>query len=108
MEQHVVLGDIGAAIRDQPLDHRLHLLDMLGGARLDRRLERAERAHVLVELRLGLLGDAPDRLVQRQIRIVFRRPRVDLVVDVGDVADIGDVLRPIDVPAAAGTARRRR
>ena len=53
----MVLGDIGAAILDQPLDHRLHLLDMLGRARLDCRVERAERLHVGVELRLGLRRD---------------------------------------------------
>ena len=96
-KQHVVLGDIGAALVDEALDHRLHLIDMLGGARLDGGIERAERGHVLMELRLGLLGDAPDRLVQRQTGIILRGARVDLVVDVGDVADIGDVLRPVDV-----------
>ena len=33
-EQHVILGDIGDAAGDQPLDHRPHRVDMLGGARL--------------------------------------------------------------------------
>ena len=73
MEQHVVLGDIGAALVDEALDHRLHLIDMLGGARLDGGIERAERPHVGVELRLGLLGDAPDRLVQRETRVSLAR-----------------------------------
>ena len=71
---------------------------MLGRARLDGGIERAERRHVRVELRFGLLGYLADRLVQRQIGIILRRPRVDLVVDVGDVADIGDVVWPVDVP----------
>ena len=53
----MILGHIGAAVLDQPLDHRLHLLDMLGRPRLDSRIERAERRHVGVELRLGLLRD---------------------------------------------------
>ena len=43
------------------------------------------------------VGDLADRLVQRQLGIILRRPGVDLVVDVGDVADIGDVVRPIDM-----------
>ena len=60
--------------------------------------QRTERPHVLMELRLGLLGDLADRLVQRQVGIVLRRPRIDLVVDVGDVADIGDMIGPVEVP----------
>ena len=49
-----------------------------------------------------------DGLVQRQVREIPQRPGVDLVVDVGDVADIGDVVRRRRCGAAAGTARRRR
>ena len=97
-EQHVVFGHIGMAGRDQPLDQRLHLGDVLGRARLDRRPQAAERIHVLVELPLGLLGDEADRLVQRQVRILLRRARVDLVVDVGDVAHVGDVVGAVEVP----------
>src|SRR5207244_1063926 len=68
-EQHVVLRHIGVARRDQALDQRPHLGDMLGRARLDGRAERAERVDVLVELLLGLLGDGADRLVERQAGI---------------------------------------
>ena len=57
--------------------------------------------HVLVELRLGLLGDLANRLVQRRFGIVLRGPRVDLVVHVRDVADIGDMLGPIEEPKQA-------
>ncbi|MNT39876.1 hypothetical protein D3C72_1761600 [compost metagenome] len=39
----------------------------------------------------------PDRLVQRQAGIVAQGARVDLVVDVGDVANIGHLLRAIDM-----------
>ena len=74
---------------------------MLRRPRLDGRRQAAERRDVVVELLLGLLGDAPDRLVQRKVGIVLRRPRIDLVVDVGDVAHIGDVLGPIEVPQQA-------
>ena len=62
-----------------------------------RRRQDAERRDILVELLFGRFRDFADRLVQRQIRVIARRPRVDLVVDVGDVADVRDVLRPIDV-----------
>ena len=59
--------------------------------------QAAERGDVLVELPLGLFGDLADRLVQRQIGIFLRRARVDLVVDVGDVAHIGDVLGAVEM-----------
>ena len=96
-EQHLAFRDIGVAARDQPLDHGAHLGDVFGGARLDGRLQAAERLHVRLELRVGLLGDLADRLVERQAGIVARGARVDLVVDVGDVADIGDVVGAIEM-----------
>ncbi len=86
------------APRHQRLDQRLHLRDVLGRARLHARRQHAERGDVLVELALGLLGDAANRLVQRQVAVLLRGPRVDLVVDVGDVAHVGDVVGPVDVP----------
>ena len=48
------------------------------------------------ETAAGLLGDLADRLVQRHAGEIARRAIVDLVVDVGDVADIGDVRLAID------------
>ena len=50
VEQHVALGDVGVALGDQRLDQRLHLRDVLGGARLDRRRQHAQRGDVVVEL----------------------------------------------------------
>ena len=94
----MLLGHIGVAGGDEPLDQRPHLRDVLGRARLDGRPQAAERIDVLVELALGLLRDGADRLVERQVGIFLRRPRVDLVVDVGDVAHIGDVLGAVEVP----------
>ena len=93
----MVLGHIGASVFDQALDHRLHLRDMLGRPRLHIRLKTAERGHVGMKLRLRRLGDAPDGLVQGKARILLGRPRIDLVVDVGDVANIGDVLGAVEV-----------
>ena len=65
---------------------------MLGGARLDGRRQAAERGDVLMELPVGGLGDLADRFVERQAGEIRRRARVDLVVDVGDVANVSDVL----------------
>ncbi len=53
--------------------------------------QAAERGDVLMELAVGGLGDLADRFVERQAGIFLRRPRVDLVVDVGDVADVSDL-----------------
>ena len=97
----MVLGDIGDAARDQPLDHRPHPVDVLGGARLDGRRQRAERRDVLVELALGRLGHLRDRLVERQVRKVALGAGVDLVVDVGDVARVDHMLRAVDVAQQA-------
>ena len=79
-------------IGDELFDHRYHLCDMVRRARLDRRRQAAERLGVLVKDRRHLVGQHAD------IDAALRRPRVDLVVDVGDVADIGDMLRPKFMP----------
>jgi hypothetical protein len=63
VEERVLLGDVGAAFRDKRLDHRTHLGNMFGRARLDRRIETAERRRVLVELTLRRLGDLADGIV---------------------------------------------
>ena len=89
----MIFGDIGDAARRQPLDQRDHLGDMRGRARLEGRLQAAQRVDVLVELPLGPLGHAGDRLVERQVGKIARGARVDLVVDVGDVSDVDDVVR---------------
>ena len=90
-EQHMLLGDIGVARRDQPLDQRLHLLDVLGRARLDRRRQAAERRNIVLEILVGLFGQVADR------DAALGRARVDLVVDVGDVADVGDMLGAVEM-----------
>ncbi len=93
----MILCHIGAARGDESLDQRLHRHDVLGGAWLERGTQAAERGDVRMKLPLGLLRDPADRLVQRQVGIVLRRPRVDLVVDVGDVAHIGDVVGAVEM-----------
>jgi len=54
-----------------------------------------------VVLLVGDRRDLADRLVQRQVGVFLRRARVDLVVDIGDVAHVGDVIGAIDVPQQA-------
>src|SRR6202042_2439525 len=98
-------GFIGVAARDQLLDQRHHVgfavssrQYEIGGARLDGWTQAAERINIVVELIGGLLGDFPDRLVQRQTGKIPRGAIVDLVVDVGDVADVSDVVLAIEMP----------
>ena len=97
IEENLPTRHIGVAVGDQPLDDLDHLGNVVGRARLDARLQAAERPDVLVELRLRLFRHQADRLVQRQAGMVPQCPRVYLVVDVGDVAGIGDVLGAVDV-----------
>jgi hypothetical protein len=87
------------AARDQLPDQRHHVSlavgarqHEIGRARLKGRRQATQRRRVRVELGGCLLRDLPDRLVQRQARKIPRGAVVDLVVDVGDVADIGDVI----------------
>ena len=97
VKQHMVLGDIRVPPGDEHFAQRHHLADMSGRARLDGRRQHAERGDVLVELRRRLLGELSDRHDWIEIGIPLHRPRVDLVVDVGDVARVGDVLLAVDV-----------
>ncbi len=90
-EQHMALGFIGVAGGDQPLDHRDHLGDVLGGARLDVGRQRPEGGHVVAE---G--GDGARR--QRRNRLVIgARGGVDLVFDIGDVAHIAHMVLAVEV-----------
>ena len=61
-----------------------------------RRRQAAERRDVVLELLLGLFRHGADRLVERG-RDFLGRARVDLVVDVGDVAHVGDVLGAVEM-----------
>jgi hypothetical protein len=54
-----------------------------------------------VELALGRFCYSGDRVVQGQVRPVALGARIDLVVDVGDVADVDDMLRPVGMAEQA-------
>ena len=83
-EQDVAFGHIGVAFSDQRLDHGDHLVDVLAGLGLGVGLEHAQRRHVVVERP----GETPRQLIDRLAGLLGGVD--DLVVDVGDVADVGD------------------
>ena len=78
VEERMILRDIGATVRDEPIDELLHLFDVLGRARLDIGLQAPKRGHVLVELALGGLRDLSDRFVEREVWILLRCARINL------------------------------
>ena len=82
---------------DQPFDQVAHFVDMPRRARLDCRRQAAERGDVFVKLPVGQFGDLADRFVERQVWIFLRRPRIDLVVDVGDVGKVS--IAPVLLPS---------
>ena len=77
---------------DQKPDDLDHPGNMLGGARLVRRHKAAQSRHILVED----LGRAVRQLADRDAAL--GGAGVDLVIDIGDVADIGNVIGPIQLP----------
>ena len=82
---------VGVAARDQPLDERDHLHDVLGGAGFNARRQATDGGGVRMELRRGLFGKLPDG------DALLRRAGVDLVVNVGDVANVFHMIRPVEV-----------
>ena len=91
----MVFGDIGVAGFHEAVDQRDHLGDMFGRARLDARRQAAQRRNIFLEIIVGRLGQFADR------DAALGGARVDLVVDVGDVAHIGDVALRIEMPQQA-------
>ncbi len=91
---HVAIaGGVGIALVDQGLDHRVHARDVVGGTRFHVRLEDVEARLVLVHRGDHALGQRVERLA------VFIGAVDDLVVDVGDVAHIGQVVTAETQPA---------
>ena len=88
-EQNMPFGGVGVARGDQPLDHRDHLRDVRGRPRLDIGRQHAERRHVLVKGGDRAGGQRLDRLA------VGAGGGVDLVLDVGDVADVAHMLAAV-------------
>ncbi len=82
-EQHMAFRGIGMPVVDQALDHVDDLGDMARRRGLQVRRTHAQRAHVLAVGGGELVGDDRDR------HALFAGGVVDLVVDVGDVAGVG-------------------
>ena len=74
---------------------------MFSVARGSRSAAGSRAPPVVVELPVGFFRDVADRVVERQVGIFLGRARVDLVVDVGDVADIGHVFGAIEMAQQA-------
>ncbi len=92
-EQHMAFDRIGMTAGDQPLDQRDHLRDMPRGARLHLWRIDAERGERGVIAGGGARGDRVDRLAG------LGGARVNLVVHVGDVADVGEArIEPAQQP----------
>ncbi len=92
----MVRGHIGMTAGDQPVAQVDHFADVFRGAGLHRRRQYTQCSNVGVELPGRLLGQPADSSFRRQVRIPLGGPRVDLVVDVRDVANVGDVFLAVD------------
>ena len=93
VEEHMALGCIGMAARDQALDQRDHLAHVLGGPRLDVGWESSKPAHVALVGGGRALRQRVDRLP------VLGGAHHDLVVDVRDIPDIGHArIAPLQQP----------
>ncbi len=85
VEQHMPLCRVGMALFDQHLNHRDHLGDIFGRARLERRAQRPQRVHVVMIPRDGFIGDVADIAATRSRLCIY------LVIDIGKVSHIGDL-----------------
>ncbi len=82
----IAAAGVGAAASDQTLHQGDDLADMLGRLRLDRRFQQAEGRHIFVKGADKLFGE------EGAVDAAFVGAIDDFVVDVGVVADIGDVI----------------
>ena len=92
--EDVAIGtDVGVTAVDQPPRHRHDLFQVRGRPRLVIRLAEAERLEVLVHRRDESRSQGLERLA------ALARALDDLVVDVGDVAHVGDAIARRQEPA---------
>ena len=82
VKQDMILFDIGIPVCDQPLYQGNDRGDVLGDARLQVRNQHAQRPHVLVVGIDVARSNGADRHALR------RRARVDLVIQIGEVASV--------------------
>ena len=91
-----VLGNVGVAALDEVLHDVQNLLDVLGGAGLDRGLLAVQALGVLEVLGLEALGDLLHG------GALFLSLFDELIVDVGDVGDVDDLVAAVLEVAAQG------
>src|SRR5690606_33229041 len=84
---------VGVALVDQGLDHAEHAVDMFAGPRLLIRTQHAQAALVLVHGGDHALGQLLEAFA------ILGSTADDLVVDVGDVAYVGQVVTTVAQPA---------
>ena len=96
IEQDVVLPDVGMPLVDKDIDQVPHFDDVFGRTRFNGRLKDTEFGNILVELPFCSQRHFPNSFVQRKVRIVLGRAGVNLVLDVGDVARVGDVFGAVN------------
>ena len=98
----MALGLVGMAACDQVADHRDHLGDGLG-ARAARPLAGRQPSAATSSWNCLAVASVTLRIAsfERQVGIRLAGTGVDLVVDVGDVADIGDVILAIEMAQQA-------
>ncbi|MNE72982.1 hypothetical protein D3C80_1689640 [compost metagenome] len=98
IEKHFAAGLIGMTTGNQFFDDVDHLGNVIGGTRLDCRLKIAECCNILMKLLGGLFRHRMDGIIEWQVRVITQRTRIDLVVNVSDVACIGNVVFTVDIP----------
>mmetsp|Transcript_26884 Transcript_26884/g.48654 ORF Transcript_26884/g.48654 Transcript_26884/m.48654 type:complete len:376 (+) Transcript_26884:1851-2978(+) len=94
-KQHMPLVLVSIAIRDQPGNHRHHLRDILRRARLVIGPHRPQRVHIRMipgDGLIGALGDQVFKASRSAGLLTLQRGGVDLVIHIGEIADIGHVI----------------
>ena len=114
VEVDVAVGDVGEPVVDEPLDHRHHLRDVLGGARVVIGRQPVERRHLGQEGRHVAVAEG--EVVLAGLACLAQH----VVVDIGQVLDVDDVVAEVleipmqdveadvgeRVPEVAGVVRR--
>ncbi len=97
VEQHFAACHVSMTTRDETLDNLDHLRNIVGGTGLYRRPKAAKFRHVRVKLLRRLFRHGMDGIVQWQVRVITQRARIDLVIDIRDVAGIGNTVFAVNM-----------
>ena len=97
IKQHLAAGLIGMALVDQRGNHLLHLGNIVRCPWLYRWLQATETAHIQMVLLRCSGRHQSNGLVKWHIGVIAGGADVYLVINIGDVAHIGDVFRTIEM-----------